>query len=101
LRGSRAVVPVVSNQGLGPLQRTGARSSDPVVDRLVGKPEPLVANGTRVQMLRTGDQYIVANVHQTPHGPRATLVRATPKPKGKAARKAARAERRRTRGWRE
>jgi len=89
----------VSNQGLGPLPRTGARSSDPVLDRLVGK--PLVADGTRVQMLRTGDQYVVANVHHTPHGPRATLVRATPKPKGKAARKAARAERRRTRGWRE
>ncbi len=65
-------------------------------DKILGKPR--VQNGQLVQMARSGTAYRLANVHNAPHGQRATLVRADPKPKGKAARKAAK-RLRRERKW--
>lgn len=52
-----------------------------------------VSDGALVQMPASGTQYRVANVHDTPHGQRATLVRAVPKLSKKERKAAKRAER--------
>lgn len=55
--------------------------------------KPRVKDGTLVKMKVSGDQYVVENVHDTPHGQRATLRRAVPK-LSKKERKAAKAAKR-------
>lgn len=52
-----------------------------------------VQDGALVQMPASGTQYRVENVHDTPHGQRATLRRAVPK-LSKKERKAAKAAKR-------
>jgi len=55
---------------------------------------PPVQDGQLAHMPKSGDQIRLEHIHDTPHGPQATVRRAIPKVKGKAARKADRKARR-------
>lgn len=50
--------------------------------------------GSKVALLKSGTQYTIHNLHTGPHGPQATIRRAVPKVKGKAARRADKVARR-------
>lgn len=59
----------------------------------------MIKEGDVVVTKRTGDRrYRMVNLHNTPFGAQGTIVRETPKVKGKAARKAERKARRERRG---
>ena len=66
------------------------------LDRVFDKPR--VQDGQQVAMFKSGDRYVLENVHDTRQGQAATLRRAVPKVRGKAARKADKLARR-TNRW--
>lgn len=58
------------------------------------KVNTMLREGSEVHLAKTGDRYTLHNIHGSPFGMMATIRRAVPKVKGKAARKAEKRARR-------